>query len=161
MAFVYEEMGEEGVELIKSLNLPTPAGCGSGVYFDNYPSWPESEWVIDREKQLYFFEMCGRGSQKDEPPIYCCLVWGKTPIRLDAYRSGKGDYQVGVEITWEVVNIYAPKELMDLSKEEIVSTIKEAFIAHAHEDNLNIKGVDFPNMATPRFCDSEEVWTLG
>ena len=158
MAFVYEPMRQAGVELIRSLNLRTPPGCGGGMYFDRYRPDPETGWTIDHERDFQFFGMCGVGCDEDHPPMYYCLVWKGIPIRIDTYERGTGNNTVGIREEWRITAILAPKKLICVPEKEICEVIKEAFIAYAHRNNHNVLSVEFPHMPGVTHWAWESIW---
>lgn len=147
MAFVNEPMGEAGVKLIKSLNLPAHSGAGHRNYNDFCTDRPEDKWTIDHERNLQFFVMGGIGRwDREQPPLTCCLIWKGLPIRIETYSRNKGNNTVGIQENWEIDKILVPSELKDVPEEEIIETIKEAFITYAHRRERNIEFVKFPMM---------------
>ena len=158
MAFVNEPMGEAGVELVRSLNLPMPPGFGGGMLFDKFQPLPSRIWSIDRERNLHFFVLCGIGRDKGEPPKYCCLNWDGFPIRVDVFDVGTGNNIDGIRDVWDIIRILAPRELQKVSQEQMCETIKEAFVVYSNRGNKNVKSVDFPNMSGVRFVSQEYMW---
>lgn len=158
MAFVNEPMGEAGVELIRSLNLPTPSGCGGGMYFDTFRPHIKDVWTTDNERNLRFFEMCGAGCDREHPPIYCCLIWNGKPIRIDAYRYGKGSNTIGVDVVWEIERINPSVELKNIPAEQIRETIKEAFSVYTKTIYGFVKSISFPSMSDVRFTSNKTMW---
>ena len=145
MAFVNEPVGETGRELIKSLNLATPSGCGGGMFADYFLPLKSRIWTIDHERNLQFFVMGGIGCwDREQPPLTCCLVWEGLPIIIETYSRNKGDNTVGIEENWEIEEIRVPSKLMNVPEEEIIETVKEAFTVYAHRNDANVLSVEFP-----------------
>ena len=145
MAFVNEPVGEVGRELIRSLNLATPSGCGGGMFADYFLPLKSRIWTIDHERNLQFFVMGGIGRwDREQPPLTCCLIWKRLPIIIETYSRNKGNNTVGIQENWEIEKILVYSELKKVPEEEIIEVIKEAFVTYAHRRNRNIKSVEFP-----------------
>lgn len=144
MAFVNEPVGEAGRELIRSLNLSTPPGYGGGLFADYYLPLERSIWTIDHDRHLQYFVMCGIGfGDREQPPLYCCLIWHGNPIKIEARELGCGNNTVGIQELWEIEKILVPSELKNIPEKEIIEAIKEAFVTYAHRRERNIKTVEF------------------
>ena len=157
MAFVNEPMGEAGVKLIEALKLPDPVREDK-LFFDMHPIDPEDEWTVDYKNNLRFFSMWGIGIDRNGYPKYCCLLWGDTPIRIDAYQSGKGSNTVGVDKIWHITSIYAPLELESVPSGRIKDAIKEAFVTYTNRLYRNVKSIEFPSMSEVSFVSKEWMW---
>ena len=156
MAFVYEPMGEMGVEKIRALDLSDP--ITGKPYFNTHRPYPKREWTIDCERDFQFFGMCGVGRDEDHPPMYYCLVWKGNPIRIDTYERGTGNNTVGIREVFEIACILAPEELIRVPEKEICEVIREAFIAYAHRNNHNVLSVEFPHMPGVTYWAWESSW---
>ena len=105
MAYVYEALSDEDWKELVRLHPDGP-----------YPSGRPSDWLNDRERDIQFVNLGGRGNAPewyDVPPSYYVFIWRKQVIRLESRYTSQvtGDKNNQETITQGVLSICAPTAL--------------------------------------------------
>lgn len=157
MAFVKERIPEADKDLFNSFD----------VYdYDNreeHTKWfPDSKWVVDREREIYFFYVSGGHHLEQHPYQQYDLVWNgrKAVVFLQKWLNydTKTDGSQCSYYSYDIVNIRAPMEFKKHER-ELINLIKEAIeVDHAivinnygirnNPGKIQIKGV-----LTPEYFD--------
>lgn len=115
MAFVYERLCEEDKELFYSMKIKNCWG--------DSPLLTPNKWCADKENNAY---LIGVGGGYKDMPYFYDLWWNGYTIRMEISDTSMGNYNVGVDVIWNILKIHIPSELFD-RKEDIVRMIKDAF----------------------------------
>ena len=144
MAFVKERISEADRDLFNSFD----------VYdYDNSEEHtkcsPDSKWVVDREREIYFFYVSGGHHLEQHPYQQYDLVWkGKKVVMFiekSVSRNPTPDNPMRMHSEYNIVGIRAPMEFKKCEG-ELISLIKKA-IKSNHSVNILNSGT-FPNENT-------------
>ena len=118
MGFVYEVVPEEDREFFKSMGLKD---CW-GIKLLNLSKY--TKWCADRERNIFLVNI--GGGYRDMPRYYD-LWWNGNVIRVEVEEGGRGSYDVGVDIVWNINRVPIPASMWKY-KEDIMKSLQEAFL---------------------------------
>lgn len=145
MAFVYEKLTEADKAFFESFELKHPLDRFSLAYTPR-------NWVCDREREMFFFPIGGRGllDDPDNPPSWFYFIWKKKKIKVQTYRKATGDWNIGINMTWKIDRIVAPDSLRGHGA-ELQALIKQAFEARTYGMEKKVNSIEFIEIANPEF----------
>ena len=157
MAFVKEKIPESDKDLFNSFD----------VYdYDNkmeHTRWsPDSKWVADRKREIYFFYVSGGHHLEQHPYQQYDLIWKGRKVVIFLHKWGNYDPKIDGSLcscySYDIVDIHAPTEFKKY-EHKLISLIKEAIKAD-HATIINNFGVrDNPSkiqirgVFTPKYYD--------
>lgn len=149
MAFAYERLTEQDKEFFKSLGFKNPLSRRSEAEI------PRS-WVSDREREMFLVCLGGRGSSfsTEYPPDYFYFIWKREKIKIEAYSTGIGDWNIGKHKIWKIYRIVAPDSLRN-QEEELKEQIEQAFEAETYGSERNLQSIKFVEFANPQFTKGD------
>lgn len=160
MAFVKERISEADKDLFNSFEA---------YDYDNERilTWglaggPRSKWVVDREREIYFFYVSGGHHLEQHPYQQYDLVWkGKKVVIFLQARSNYDTKPDGSQYSYhsyDIVDIRAPMELKKHERELIKLIIEAIKANHATVINnygirKNTRSMQIKVVLTPRYFD--------
>jgi len=152
MAFVDEDItSEEDIALFNSFNFKYPV---------NKTPFRPTSWVNDRERNAFLVWM---GGGAFEIPHFYAFVWNNNVIIFSLDLHINHNPKTGeVERKWEIINLFAPKNL-EKYNEEIISMIKEALMitmASPADKNKRLKFI-FEFKTEPKYILDEKGCNFG
>ncbi len=148
MSFVCERLNEEDKEYIQSFQFQDPFGRRGEL--NRIPRY----WAVDRERKYYLICLGGQGYTLSEeyPPYYYRLIIDNIAINIEARFKSEGDGTKGVTMMWQINSIAVPNFLEYISREELISIVKEAFTTYSNNHKGdNILAITFANVAVPHY----------
>lgn len=134
MSFVNELISEDDKQKIDWTKFKAYS------YSNPHSPW---KWTIDRVRDVFFIplEHTGYDDTNTRPDIFV-LYWKKTVVRVEARVTGTGEGKFWDTLFWRVSKVDIPVELQS-QRDEILSTLKEAFCAHGwlfdeHAKSVNV-----------------------
>ncbi len=117
MAFVFEKVPEKDYEFFKSMGLKNCWGNGS------LSLSKDTKWCADRDRNAYLVRI---GGGFNDMPNFHDFWWDGYTIRIEVVRTSTGNYDDGINITWNIMTLPIPNELWE-KQTEILKMINEAF----------------------------------
>jgi hypothetical protein len=104
------------------------------IDWTKFKAWPFTpsitpwKWTIDRERDVFFIPLGGRGPDGERPDVYG-LWWKGILLRIEARLIGTGSGKFWDSLYWDITKIDIPDDLCSQRK-EILDTLREALCAH-------------------------------
>jgi len=118
MAFVFENIPDKDLEVLKSLKIKDWSGA------QLHPFRTGEKWCVDRERNAFSIAL---GGGREDMPLYWSFWWNNQETRIEVIRrSGGGNIETGWYIKREIVRIPVPQNLFD-KRDELMKMIEEAF----------------------------------
>ena len=127
MAFIKEIVPEADKELYNSFEIKDELDEYDKDYI--YKWYPDNEWVVDRERKIYFIYVTG--GQNEDHPMQFNLIYNREKVVLYCmivYNSST--YPLGLHCVYDITEIVMPKTL-DGKQETIIEIIKQALIIYS------------------------------
>ena len=156
MAFIKEIVPEADKELYNSFEIKDELDEYDKDYI--YKWYPDNEWVVDREREIYFIFVTG--GQNEAHPMQFNLIYNREKVVLycmmHVYDAPTPDNPMKLHCVYDITEIVMPKSL-DGKQETIIEIIKQALIIYSTKlirdgrcfDNQNT--FDFGKIAQPTF----------
>lgn len=137
MAFVKERIPEADKDLFNSFDVYDYDNGEDSIFTKWYP---DRKWVVDREREIYFFYVFGGHHLEQHPYQQYDLIWKgkKTVIFVEVSVSGNPtpDNPMRLHSVYNIVDIRAPMEFKKCEG-ELISVITKAIKADHSVDILN------------------------
>ena len=127
MAFIKEIVPEADKELYNSFEIKDELDEYDKDYI--YKWYPDNEWVVDRERKIYFIYVTG-GQNEDHPMQFDLIYNGKKVVlycTMDTYKTPTQDNPMKLHSVYDIIEIIMPKSLEGEQK-TIVDIIKSALM---------------------------------
>lgn len=104
------------------------------IDWSKFKAWPFSKplnpwkWTIDRDKDVFFVWLEGRGPDSERPETYA-LSWKGHVIRIEAEVSGSGGEKFWEHLAWNILKIDLPGETQ-IALDEALADLELAIDAH-------------------------------
>lgn len=140
IAFVKERIPEADKDLFNSFDVYDYDNGEDSIFTKWYP---DRNWVVDREREIYFFYVFGGHHLEQHPYQQYDLVWKgeKIVIFLDMHcgnTTNDNDPRC-FNTTYDIISIRASKELKKHER-ELISLIKEVIKAD-HSTEITNSGI--------------------
>ena len=130
MAFIKEIVPEADKELYNSFEIKDELDEYDKDYI--YKWYPDNEWVVDRERKIYFIYVTG-GQNEAHPMQFDLIYNGKKVVlycTMDTYKTPTKDNPMKLHGVYDITEIVMPKTL-DGKQETIIEIIKQALIIYS------------------------------
>lgn len=117
MPFVFAKVSDDDREFFESLDLKN---CWGNAPF---PLTKDTKWCIDRERNACLVRI-GGGYQ--DMPNFHDFWWNGNTIRLEVISTSTGNYEDGLDITWNIVKLPIPETIWD-KQNQILEMLYDAF----------------------------------
>lgn len=153
MAFIKEIVPEADKELYNSFEIKDELDDYDKDYI--YKWYPDNEWVVDREREIYFIFVTG--GQNEAHPMQFNLIYNREKVVLycmmHVYDAPTPDNPMKLHCVYDITEIVMPKSL-DGKQETIIEIIKQALIIYSTK--LIRDGRCFDNQNTFDFGEIEQ-----
>ena len=130
MAFIKEIVPEADKELYNSFEIKDELDEYDKDFI--YKWYPDNEWVVDREREIYFIFVTG--GQNEAHPMQFNLIYNREKVVLycmmHVYDAPTPDNPMKLHCVYDITEIVMPKSL-DGKQETIIEIIKQALIIYS------------------------------
>jgi len=144
MAFIKEIVPEADKELYNSFEIKDELDEYDKDYI--YKWYPDNEWVVDRERKIYFIYVTG-GQNEAHPMQFDLIYNGKKVVlycTMDTYKTPTQDNPMKLHSVYDIIEIIMPKSL-ECKQETIIEIIKQALIIYSTKIIRDGRCFDYQN----------------